>query len=165
MRKALSVAIMVGLIAASMAMPAEAGKKKKKKKAKAPVRVERVVEMPFSCPCGVNTPAGGQGFWIGPEGNRFGGGSLPSSSGDLFVQVEVQDSGGGTVYVRLAQDTDGDLQAETNIGNACGKTTEPLSVPAPGGEIGVFVYAGTCADGTPSLPTQGKVILTFSNMP
>jgi hypothetical protein len=164
MKRLISVALMVALVAGAMVMPAEAAKKKKKKK-KAVAKIERKVELPYMCPCGVNTPAGGRGFWIGPEGTRFGGGSLPSAAEDMFVTVEVQDAGGGTVYAFLAQDTDGDLQAETEIGEACGKTEKALPVPAPGGEVGVFIYVGTCADGTPSMPTQGTVVLTFSNIP
>jgi len=167
MKKALVLLLIVGLIASSLMAPTAFAKKKKKKKAPPPepVRIERVVEVPYSCPCGVNTPAGGQGFWVGPAGNRFGGDSLPTGADDLYVSAEIKDNGGGTVYARLAQDTDGDLQAETDIGNVCGKSTETMAVPAAGGEVGLFINIGTCADGTPSTPTQGTAVLTFSNLP
>lgn len=160
MRKTLAVALAIGLLAGAFVGPAEAGKKKKK--AKAPVKVERVVELPYQCPCGPNTPVQGAGFWL--AGGQFGGGPVATGATDNFVTWEVTDSMGQDVWVQMGQDTDGDLQAETDIGSACTKTDKALPVPAPGQQISVFVYIGTCDDGTPSLATSGTVKITFSNI-
>ena len=165
MKRLLVLLMVLGLVFGSIAA-ADAGKKKRKPKpAPSPVKVERILEIKYQCPCGVNTPAGGQGFWVGPAGTRLGGDSSPTGGDDLFVKIEVKDAQGGAVWTRLAQDTDGDLQAETDVGRVCGTSDEVFPVPSAGGEIGIFIYMGTCADGTPSTPTSGTVVLTFSNLP
>ena len=158
MKRAISVVLALGLLAGAFALPAEAAKKKKKKV----VRVERVVELPYQCPCGPSTPAGSQGFWL--AGGTFGGGPGATGGEENFVSVEVTDQSGQPVFVSLGQDGDGDGLSETDVGDACGATEEPLPVPAPGSEVSVFVYVGTCSDGTPSIATGGTVKLTFSNI-
>lgn len=158
MKRFVIVIAILGLLVGSVTT-AEAAKKKKPKK------IERVVEVHYQCPCGVNTPVGGQGFWVGPAGSRLGGDEAVTGGDDKFVKIEVKDAQGATVWTRLAQDTDGDLQAETDVGEVCGMSDEVFPVPAAGGTVGVFIYMGTCADGTPSTPTSGTVVLTFSNIP
>lgn len=160
MRKAIAVALSLGLLAGAMAMPADAAKKKKKKK---PVKVERVVELAYQCPCGPSTPVASQGFWL--AGGTFGGGPVATGAEEKYVNVEVTDQTGQTVFVALGQDTDGDGLSETDIGDVCGATEEPLEVAAPGNELSAFVHVGTCPDGTPSIATGGTVKLTFSNLP
>lgn len=158
MKRAISVVLALGLLAGAFALPAEAAKKKKKKV----VRVERVVELPYQCPCGPSTPVASQGFWL--AGGTFGGGPVATGGEENFVKVEVTDQSGQTVYVGLGQDTDGDGFSD-GFGDVCGSTEEPLAVPAPGSEVSAFVYVGTCPDGTPSIATSGTVKLTFSNIP
>lgn len=156
MKKVIAVALSIGLLAGAYAMPADAKKKKKKK----PVRIERVVEVPYQCPCGPR-PAG---FWL--AGGAIGGGFTTGGSDETFVSVEIIDQLGQTVYAELGQDSDGDALSETDIGSVCGKTEEALPVALPGTQISIFVMSGTCADNTtPSIPSSGVVKLTFSNMP
>lgn len=159
MKRAIAVALSLGLLAGAFAMPAEAAKKKKKK----PVRVEREFKLAYQCPCGPGTPVYAGGAWL--AGGAFGGGPVATGSEDNFVKVEAVDAVGDAVRVTLGQDLDGDLQAETDIGDVCSTTEEPLEVPAPGSQISVFVHTGTCADGTAAIATSGEITLTFSNMP
>ena len=159
MKRAISVVLALGLLAGAFALPAEAAKKKKKKV----VRVERVVELPYQCPCGPSTPAASQGFWL--AGGTFGGGPVATGGEENYVKIEVTDQSGQTVYVSVGQDPDGDGFSDS-FGDVCGTSgDEPLSVPAPGSEVSAFVFVGTCPDGTPSIATSGTVKLTFSNLP
>lgn len=164
MKRSIVLLLVLGLLFGSLVGVADAKKKKKKKAPPPPVvKVTREAELPYQCPCGPS--AGGQeaGFWaLG----LLGGGPIPSGADENYVSVKVEDAGGGAVFVKLAQDTDGDLQAETDIGEACGESETPMAIPAPGAEISVFVYDGFCRDGsTPSQATSGTVHLTFSNIP
>ena len=159
MRKAISVALALGLLVGAFVGPAEAGKKKKK----APVKVERVVELPYQCPCGPSTPVASQGFWL--AGGTFGGGPVATGAEENFVKVEITEQTGQTVFVSLGQDTDGDGFSDTDVGDVCGDSGDKaLPVPAPGSEVSAFVYVGTCPDGTPSIATSGTIKLTFSNI-
>jgi hypothetical protein len=153
MKKLIALGVLIGLVGGALvAAPAIAKKKKK--------RVERTVDVPYQCPCGPR-PAG---FWA--AGGAIGGGFTATGGADLFVQVEIVDDGGQTVYAELGQDTDGDSLSETDIGSVCGKTGDALQVPAPGSNVNIFVMSGTCSDNrTPSIPTSGVVKLTFSNQP
>lgn len=160
MKRTITLLLVLGLLVGATMGVAEAKKKKKVK------RVERTAELTYQCPCGPSTPAGSQGVWAGPDGSRLGGGPVPSGVDDKFVKVEVADQSGGDVYVELAQDTDGDLQSETEIGSVCSSTDEALAVPSPGTDVTIYVYEGTCGtDGGPAVATTGTVTLTFSNLP
>jgi hypothetical protein len=161
MKKIITVALIIGLLAGAMLMPAEA---KKKKKPAAPVKVERVVELPYQCPCGVWNPAQPLGFWL--AGGAVGGALTPSGGDDNFVKVEVTDQSGQKVHISLAQNVDGtDNFAEVVIGDVCGATEDALQVPNPGVQVDIFVYEGTCTDlSTPSIATSGTIKLTFSNI-
>ena len=159
MRRFVALFLILGLVFGSIAT-AEAAKKKKKKKV---VKVERVVELPYQCPCGPKVMGAQLGFWL--AGGAFGGGPVATGGEDKFVQIEVTDTTGSAVAVQLSIDTDGDFQADTDVGEACGATEDPLSVPLPGSQISVFVFDGTCTDGTPSVAVSGVVKLTFSNLP
>jgi hypothetical protein len=161
MKKSIVMLLVLGLIFGSLVGAADA--KKKKKKPPVPVKVERKLDFPYQCPCGPS--AGGQdvGFWLL---GLVGGGPTPTGADDNYVAVSVEDGSGGAVYVKLAQDVDGDLQAETDVGSACGTTDTPLAIPNPGVDISIFVYDGFCQDGsTPSQATSGTIHLTFSNIP
>jgi hypothetical protein len=160
----------LGLLLGAFVGGADAARRKKKKKRK-PVRVTRVVEMPYQCPCGPSwgqaTPVGtGVGFWL--AGGAVGGGFTASGPKEKFVKVEVIDESGQPVKVDLAQNVDGtDNFAEVPIGSVCGTTgKKSLKVPSPGAQVDAFVFEGLCDDGTTQSVALGGVIkLTFSNLP
>jgi hypothetical protein len=161
----------LGLLFGAFVGGADAARKKKKKKRK-PVRVTRVVEIPYQCPCGPSwgqpTPVtgSGAGFWL--AGGAIGGGFTASGPKEKFVKVEVIDESGQTVKVDLAQNVDGtDNFAEVPIGTVCGTTgKKSLKVPSPGVQVDAFVYEGLCDGGSsPSVALGGVIKLTFSNLP
>ncbi len=166
MRKALAVALAVGMLAGIMAGPAEAGKKKKKK----PVKVERVVEFDYSCPCGVKVLGAAPAFQLGSttEGeHNIGGGFVPfDPSKEKFLKVDSKDDLGQPIAIRIAMDTDPDDTSVNNtVADICGSTEEPIELPDVEAEFRVFVTSGTCADGTPSFATRGTINFTLSNLP
>lgn len=160
MKRTIVVVLVLGLVAGALSAPALAGKKKRKKK---PKRIERVVQIPYQCPCGLSW---GQDTPVGPDSGligqlRYGYGYTATANKDKFVQAEVVDENGDNVKVYLTQFGEGG-----EIGSVCGATTEPLRVPSPGHVVGAFVYVGFCDDGTTqSIATTGTIELTFSNLP
>ena len=161
MKRVLALTMILGLLVGSITT-AEAQKKKKEKKV---VKVERVVEAVYQCPCGVWTPVQSAGFWL--AGGAIGGALVPTGADDKFVEVEVSDASGQNVFIGMAQNVDGtDNFAEVPVGDVCGSTEEPISIPNPGVQVDIFVYMGTCSDmATPSIATSGTITLTFSNLP
>ncbi|HWL66155.1 MAG TPA: hypothetical protein VNP73_09300 [Actinomycetota bacterium] len=164
MKKTLAVALMIGLIAASFAVPAEAGKKKKKKApAPAPVaRVERVVELTYEHPSLAVAPVGGF-----PTNFPEGGTEIPLGPDDLFIKVEVTDASGQKVSGFIGQgDIDGNGVNDDGYGQFCGAHPAPIQVAAPGQTIiGIYLANGVCEDATPSIMTTGSIKVTLSNMP
>jgi hypothetical protein len=163
-KKLISVALMVGLIAASMVMPAEAGKKKKKGKKKA-AKIERVVELTYSSPgIGVTAAGRGGGYPVNfPESTE-----IPTLAQEKYIKIEVEDSSGQAVAGFISQgDLDGNGVNDDGYGTFCGAHPEPIELASPGAPIvGVYAYNGTCEDGTtPSVMTSGTVKITLSNMP
>jgi hypothetical protein len=169
MRKAIVLALVIGLVGASFVVTAEAAKKKKKKKKK-PAKIERVVEFEYECPCGVRfgTPAGsiGLGFQLGSlTGTNTGGGEVPLTADDVFVTAKAEDASGQSVRVGLANDTDGNGTNDT-WGSFCGETTEPIEVQHGEAVMRAFVTSGTCDDmTTPAFANGGNITFTFTNMP
>lgn len=166
MKRILVLMLVVGLMAGSVASAEAAKKKKKVKKPPAveePVKIERLVEAPYDCPCGVKLMGNGPGFIL--NDGRTGGAVVQTGAEDLYVTVDVKDKQGQKVFVRLTQgDTNGDGLNDT-LADACNTSTEPLELPKPGAELEIFIFSGTCMDGTPALATGGVVNVTFSNMP
>ncbi|MGH2753404.1 MAG: hypothetical protein ACRDLB_03140 [Actinomycetota bacterium] len=158
MKKALIFALVIGLIAGAMAAPATAKKKKKKKK---PVRIERVVDFTYVCPCPGVLQLGSA---TGGDPN-LGGGSIPTGAEDRYVTGVATDQSGQAVEVSVQGDTNGDGLNDP-IGDFCGETTEPIEIPA-GTSLNIFINgAGVCADGaTPAVGAGGTVVFTFSNLP
>ena len=152
----------VGLVAGSLALPAEA---KKKKRRKAPVRVERVVEIPYAHPgIGAGTPAGPAGYPVNfPEGDS----EIALGADDLFISIEVVDSSGYPVTGFISQgDLDGNGVNDDGYATFCGKHLAPVPISAPGQPIiGIYAYGGTCVDGTQAVMTSGTIKVTLSNMP
>lgn len=152
MRKAIAVAIALGLLTGAMVAPAEAGKKKKPKK------VERVVEFEYVCPCPGLFQLGGL------TGTNIGGG--PVAVGDeSYIKITAEDVSGTPVFVNIQQDLDGD-GGNNPVAEVCA-TEEPPEEPTeinPGLEMRLFIETGPC-DGGVSVPMGGTLTLTLSNLP
>ena len=164
MKKAIVTALVVGLVAGAMVLPAEAGKKKKK-----PKRVEAVVEVAYTGgEIGVNTPVASAGSCL------VGGAAftckelIPPSAGFSYIKIEIKDATGLTVGGFLAQqDADGD-GLQDGYGEFCGAHSEFVPMDVPGTTVGISLYPGACDNGgtpAPSTPTTGTIVATFSNMP
>ncbi|MDQ3962618.1 MAG: hypothetical protein M3277_01675 [Actinomycetota bacterium] len=162
MKRTALLLMVLGLIAGTIAT-AEAGKKKK-----APPRIERVVEFEYSCPCGPRVLGHGVGWQFGSAtGENIGGGPVTfDPTVENYLKAEVSDLAGQTVAYGIAMDVDPDDTSPNNtVADICGATTDPLEMPDVEAEFRVFVNFGTCADGTPSIPTQGTITFTLSNIP
>lgn len=166
MKKAIVSALVVGLVAGAMVLPAEAGKKKKKKP---PARVEQVVEVPYTGgELGVSTPGPSAGGCLnGTE--VFSCKEIIPPAGDFpYIKIEIKDATGLTVGGFIAQaDNDGD-GLQDGYGSFCGAHAESVPLEVPGAVVGISLYPGACDNaGTPapSTPTTGTIVATFSNMP
>lgn len=148
MRKLLVAALVSGLVVGSIAS-AEAGKKK------APKKTSRVAEANYAAPAR---------FYFAPTGDNIGGAAFASGSDEKFVSVTIEDDLGMDVSAAVGQDPEGDNTVSTTA--FCTSTEEPLPI-TPGLEVTVFVYAGPCTDPAPApaFATQGKIVVTFSNLP
>lgn len=152
MRKALAVALAVGLLAGAYVGPAEAGKKKKPKK------VERVVEFEYVCPCPGLFQLGGL------TGTNFGGG--PVAVGDeSYIKITAKDASGMPVLVNIQQDLDGD-GGNNPVAEVCATEEAPKEATEinAGLEMRLFIETGRCDSGT-SVPMGGTLTLTLSNLP
>lgn len=152
MKKFLILAVVVGLVASSFGAPALAKKKKKK-----PVRVERVVEFEYNCPC--------TGFFqlgsLTADGTNIGGGSVPTGADDLYVTAVAEDATGMPIAVSFQQAGADGLNAP--MGEMCGETEEAIAVTSPGAGINIFMNGLDPACGVSG--AGGKLTLTFSNLP
>jgi hypothetical protein len=156
MRK-LTVLIAVAAVAISSfgVGPADAAKKKKKPK-------PRVFQTTYTCPCGVQVLGTGPGFRLG---SGEGGVQIATSPKEKFITFELTDDSGQPVFFSLTQNLEGDDNLyETDVGEGCGKTTEPLSIPQPGSDIVAFLYSGTCDTGV-AVATGGKAKAVLSATP
>lgn len=165
MRRAIAVALSLGLLMGAFAAPVEAAKKKKKKK---PKRIERVVEFDYTCPCGVKVLGNGPAFQLGSAtGENIGGGAVTfDPTKEKFLKIESEDDSGMPIAIRIAMDTDpNDTSVNNTVADVCGATEEPVEMPDVEAEFRVFVTSGTCADGTPAFATAGAITFTFSNLP
>lgn len=160
-KRILILMMVVGLVFGSIAT---ADAKKKKKVPTAPVRIERVVEIPYDHPSvGAVVLGRGGGYPVGfPEAME-----IPVSSEETYFKIEVTDQSGQKVAGYIGQgDVDGNGLNDDLYGDFCGAHPEALPLAAPGMPIvGVYAYSGTCADGTPSVMTTGVIKITLSNMP
>lgn len=114
MRRALTILLLFGLLAGTMAVPAEAGKRKKKSK-KATVRTFEVR---------YESPAIGIG---GIGGGCSGCPDIPVGPKETFAVFVIEDDFSPSGYIDLAYDSDGD--GIQDLGNSvCGSTEEPIPV-------------------------------------
>lgn len=164
MKKAIVSAVVVGLIAGAMVLPAEAGKKKKKV-----VRVEQVVEVAYTGgEIGISSPVASAGGCLNGT-DVFNCKEIIPPAGDFpYIKIEIQDATGSTVGGFISQqDADGDGLAD-GYGTFCGAHAESVPLEVPGTVVGISLYPGLCDNGgtpAPSTPTTGTIVATFSNMP
>jgi hypothetical protein len=164
MKRTIVVALTVGLIASVFAIaPAEA--KKKKKKAK-PVRVERIVEIPYTLGgLGAATPVRTGGVCFTDPTMPASCKEVPLQAGETYIKVEVADSTGTTVPGFISQgDTDGDGISD-GYGEFCGAHAEPVALTDAAAPVGISMYPGTCTTPSGGIPTTGTITVTLSNMP
>lgn len=166
MKKSLTVALLVALIAGAFAAaPADA---KKKKKPKVPARVERVVEFKYTGGgLGVSTPAASGGICPFADPSTQSCIEFPVlSSDETYIKVEMTDTSTTKIAGFISQgDVDGDGIGDL-YGDFCGGHEAPIPLEGGTAPVRVSFYAGVCTDGaTPSFPTTGTIKVTFSNMP
>ncbi|MFN2588421.1 MAG: hypothetical protein ABR613_09950 [Actinomycetota bacterium] len=167
MKKAIVVALTAGLLAGALVGPADAGKKKKKPAPPpAPVKVERVVELPYQVPnIGVATPATAGGFCMLSLDNPGTCVNIPLQAGEAYVKIEVKDASGQKSFGFLSQgDTDGDGIGNL-YGDFCGAHPEPIEMLSQSVPLQISIYNGARGDCVPSIATSGMITATLSNLP
>lgn len=147
MKRAIAVALALGLLGGAMVAPAEAGKKKKKKK-----------PAPYTLEVAYDNPAIG----VLGAGVSFGGPSIASNATNVYMSVEIIDDISPTAHGEFSWDTDGDGINDTGV-TVCGKTDEPVKVPANQTMVG-FMWLAPSPD-CPGSSTSGIVKATFSATP
>ena len=159
MRKAVAVALALGLLGGAMVMPADAAKKKRLVK-----KVERVIEHAYAAP---SPGVGGAPYsaCLAAQMDDAGCVNIPLAAEEKLVSVEITDTAGQGVYWILAQDTD---TSDTDVGydifhTGCGNSEEPVPV-TPGLELRISVYAFGGPD-CPAAATTGTIKATLSNIP
>ena len=106
-------------------------------------------------------PGFGAGVWNTEEAYVF-----PIRKGETAASVMVLDDNERPVSAALVQ-----IQWDADYGNAsvghfetyaefCGQTEEPVQL-VPDLQVEIFLEKGICADGTPSLPTTGDIVVDF----
>lgn len=155
MKKAIAVALSLGLLVGALVAPAEAGKKKRK-----PKKVTREVEGSYDLPplvlvgtCSQTGAIGCVTFLSGPK--------------EKFVTAKITDQHGQPVAVSVSANLDGEIGDDETYGTFCGETEEPIAIP-PSTELHFWVGAATDV-GTggcvPGAATSGTATATFSNLP
>jgi hypothetical protein len=145
-----TVLLVLGLVAATMAAPAEARKKKKTKKP-----VVRTFEVRYENPS----------FGIGGVGGGCSGcPSIPVGAEETFAVFVIEDDYSPSGYIDLSYDSDGD--GIQNLGSGptvCGATPEPVAVE-PGAAYTAWPWvAGAGCPGSSSI--SGTIKVMFSNDP
>ncbi|MEA2432830.1 MAG: hypothetical protein QOG54_287 [Actinomycetota bacterium] len=158
MKRALVLALVVGLLAGMMFGPAEAKKKP----------YVEVLELAYQGgSVGASTPAASGGTClVDPTSPFHCVEAIPSSVQAKYIKVEVIDATGQKAGGYLSQgDTDGDGFGNL-YGDFCGGHEAPVPMEAKGAPVGISLYAGVCSDGSgPSIVTTGTVKVTFSSLP
>jgi hypothetical protein len=146
MRKTLITLLALSAAASLLAVPAEAKKKPKK--------IERVVEVNYDNPAIGSGTTGGIGLGVP---------TIPTSTKEVFISIEVADDVNPMAGVRVRWDVDGD---DTSDGAffVCGSTPEPVAIPG-GVTLDVFPYIGGDASCPGSSAFSGTVKATLSNLP
>jgi len=150
MRRVLTVFLVIGLLAATMAVPAEAGKKKKKKKKAAAVRTFEVR---------YENPAFGFG---GVGGTCSGCPAIAFGPEETFAVFVIEDDVSPSGYIDLAYDQDGDGIQDLGAGpQVCGATEEPVAVEPVGYTAWPWAVGAGCP-GSSSIAGTIKVMASSS---
>ena len=161
MKKAITVVLTIGLLAGSLAMPAEAAKKKKKKPAPVAVveRVERVVEVRYEASAigSADSPA-----TIYPAGPLFPVNAMPGPD-ERFAKIEIIDDFSPNASASFSWDSDGDRLNDSGF-DVCSSTPEAVEV-IPGTQYNIFPYLLPATSCTDAVATSGTIKITFSNLP
>lgn len=148
MRRLWTIALVLGLIAGSMAAPAQAGKKKVKKAA------VRTFEVRYENPAfGVGGVGGG---CSGCPDVVFG----PEEKYAVFI---IEDDVSPSGYINLSYDQDGDGVQDLGAGpTVCGSTTEPAEIEAGTAYTAWPWLAGSECPGSSSVAGTIKVLTSSS---
>lgn len=148
----LRAALIVAILAAGLvASPAEA---RKPRRAMRPYTWEDVNHHFGVYPVGA-------GVWEQEDAYDF-----PLRKGENEVSVMVLDDGEGPVAGAVVQWTMDFEAGGASAGHAlvwhefCTETEEPVPV-YPDVTVQIIIQKGTCADGSPSLPTTGDIVVDF----
>ena len=155
MKKAIAVALSLGLLAGALVAPAEAGKKKKRK----PKKVTRTAEGVYGNPA-IGIP--------GVAGTSSAGGAAEFALGakERFISIEITDDGGQPVTATLSQDSDPSTTSWEIFATICGATEEPLEVlPAVAVRVSVYTTPGPEQPTCMGPASSGTIKGTFSNLP
>jgi hypothetical protein len=117
----------------------------------APRTANRTVEASYSQPGGI-APAAGQPVLLSP------GTAHASKAPENKARVTVTDSSGRTVAIHIQYQPAGRTSTTTRV--YCGAS--PTLAIAVGSGVQVTPVAGTCPDGSPSLPTSGRIAIVFT---
>ena len=87
--------------------------------------------------------------------------------GERYVSVAISDDTEEPISGVIAQFIWDYDNGSAKVGHAgthvqfCGRTKKPVKV-LPDIQVEIFLRKGTCEDGTPSLPTNGDILVEFS---
>lgn len=150
MRRAIAVALALGLLTGAFVGPAEAGKKKK-----------RVAEVTYEAPA-LGSPST-IGVCFRPTNSC---GDIPTAATEKFVKMEIDDASGTAVAFTLGQDTDPEtFGTETTYGDFCGTTGKKALKIKPGFPLIVFPWAFGDIVCPGAFGTTGTITATLSNLP
>lgn len=139
--------VLAGLLAASLATPAAAG------------RSGRTVTKDYTMADGAIVSHGGGGaeahWYLGANREIF-----RIRPAERFVSFSISDNAGQPVRGHIHIDTDGDGRLE-ELDDFCEETPKPIAVGVAR-EVEVAVIFGPCHGGDLSIVTQGTITATFS---
>lgn len=143
MRRALALALALGLLTGTMGVPAAAKKKKP---------AVRVYEVRYE------NPAVGLG---GVGGSCSGCPAIATGPGETFAIIQITDDASPTGYISLAYDADGDGIQDLGAGPVvCGSTPEPVPIEAGTAYTAWPWAAGIDCPGAGSTAGTIKVLLS-----
>lgn len=149
MKRSFIIAILAILIVGSIAVTADAKKKK-------PRRVERQATAAYDTPMPGVAGVHEVGYCGSPN---TGCAQFPTGAHDRFAMFEISDASGLPPTAAVHKSP-----SEPPIAVFCGKTEEPIAIPAGG--VTVTIHVGPSPENIcQGAATSGTVTATFSNLP